>query len=160
MQRLNPLSVPLVDWLLQLATMAGPLAGEEMHGLCFLLERVDVAEDCLAGSPSAAVSLPPNPSSPEGDATTSTGDGNPGDGSRVPPLLPSSASQHDVERVGGEGGDLLEGSEVAEVDDGDSSVGRGSAKSSAAASNRGGQREPHQVRDLLCVLSRMALCVW
>lgn len=130
--------------LFQLATLAGPLAGEELHGLCFLLEKVEITEDCLgstgtgSGNPSAAAAaaVPPPP------PTSSTTGGTTGD---------------DIE--GGRGGDddggkrdVLEtdvvGGENDADDNGSVGKGSGSVKSGAAGSNTGEGREPRQVRAL------------
>lgn len=58
--------------ILQLATLAGPLAGEELDGICFLLERVEILQDCLAGTAAASQSPPPQTSSPDPGTTQGT----------------------------------------------------------------------------------------
>ncbi|CAM9130524.1 unnamed protein product [Scytosiphon promiscuus] len=135
----------------QLATLAGPLAGEELHGLCFLLEKVEITEDCLAGggtpstaTPAATVSPPPPP------PPTSTGAEDvkkPKGGDGVSPVLPPPAEDgdgggtSDGRGVSQGGGD---GSEKEDEED-SASVGKGSVASGAAgSSSRGEGREPQQ----------------
>ena len=128
--------------LFQLATVAGPLAGEELHGLCFLLEKMEITADCLdrtgtgSGNPSAAAAVPPPP------PTSSTPGGTTGD-------------EIDGGRGGdddGGKGDVLEtdvvGGENDADDNGSVGKGSGSVKSGAAGSNTGEGREPRQVRAL------------
>lgn len=150
----------------QLATLAGPLAGEELHGLCFLLEKVEITEDCLGstgagnGSSSGSAAVPPPPQS------SSVINGKSGGRSVASPVLPSvtivvdsgvssSSAAKSVDVDGGDGDGDASGS-VSEVDivageneaDDNASVGKGSVKSGATGSNTGERREPRQVRAL------------
>lgn len=167
----------------QLATLAGPLAGEELHGLCFLLEKVEITDDCLGGTgaanahpPATAVVPPPPPSSSAVDGISAGG------GSAAPPVLSSEAVDEDggvsaskaMKSVGvdgdgggeGEKGDVLEPDVLGgENDAGDNaSVGKGSVRSGATGSNAEERREPRQVRALpryeLCSMRRKVLEVF
>lgn len=132
---LTPPSTPLILFpILQLATLAGPLAGEELHGLCFLLEKVEITEECLGG--------------------TGTGNGNPS-AAAVPPPPPGLSSEvvdgdGDDGSGGGEKGGVLNADAVGGENDADDngSVGKGSVQSGATGSNQGERREPRQVRAL------------
>lgn len=102
--------------------MAGPLAGEEMHNLCFLLETVEITEDCLTAGPLSSA-IPPLPSvtdrhSPKGTLFV---------GHRFVPGAPFPSPALDVAGAGGRDGDGGE--------DGDG-LGGTSGKGSA----KGGQR--------------------
>lgn len=78
--------MPLSLFVRKLATVAGPLAGEELHGLCFLLERVEITADCLAGgNPSLKAS---SSSSPEAFPDVFTEPPTPGDELCGPPSMP------------------------------------------------------------------------
>lgn len=145
--------------ILQLATLAGPLAGEELHGLCFLVEKVEITEDCLGGTghgsaAAAAAGLPPPP--PASEIAGSSGDG-----SAVSPVVSSvvldadggvssSTAVNSVNESGG--GHGARGGRVGvdvvgnenDTDD-NASVGQGSVKSGATGSTTGGRREPRQV---------------
>eukprot|EP00752_Nemacystus_decipiens_P007824 g6989.t1 len=120
----------------QLATLAGPLAGEELHGLCFLLEKVEITEDCLGGAGMGNGNVSAVPPPPPLSSVVEAGDG------RV--------ASDVVDRDGG-GGDGEKGS-VLEVDsargpnvgDDGSSVGNGSVQSGVTGSNTGERREPPQ----------------
>lgn len=135
-----------------------------MHGLCFLLERVEITEDCLAGNTPSATVTPPAPPTQEGVTLAPPGGAETGDGPIVSPVLPSSvldggktgdepvvspglpsrrleeAGRGGAEGVDGGAGGGEEG--LPEVEGDDVSVGRGSTKSSVAASGKGGQRDP------------------
>lgn len=115
-----------------------------MHGLCFLLERVEITEDCLAGSSPSATITPATPPTQEGVILASPGGEKNGDKTTVSPVLPSTmleeAGRGGAEGVdGGAGGDE---ESLPEVEGDDVSVGRGSTKGSVAASGKGGQRDP------------------
>ena len=115
-----------------------------MHGLCFLLERVEITEDCLAGSSPSATVTPATPPAQEGAILASPGGEKVGDEPAVSPVLPSNVSEEAGRGgAGGVDGDAGGGEEsLPEVGDDDVSVGRGSTKSSVAASGKGGQRDP------------------
>lgn len=129
------------------------MAGEELHGLCFLLEKVEITEDCLGGTGNGnAAAVPPS----------SAIDGKSGDGSVAYPVVSSVAVDEDgavlssttvksvdvdVDGVDASGGvpelDVMGGEN--DTDD-NASVGKGSVKSGTTGSNTGGRREPRQVR--------------
>ena len=148
-----------------------------MHGLCFLLERVEIVEDCLSGNSSPTVKpatplsqegvtlapadgekpvndsivspvLPLNGGKKNGDASmvspmlrSSDSEKN-GDDSIVSPVLPSSELEEARPAEGGGGGARGAEEGFPDVEGDDASLGRGSAKSSVAASGKGGQRDP------------------
>lgn len=131
----------------QLATLAGPLAGEEMHNLCFLLEEVEITEGCLArhssSIPSSAMPHPQpyvaNPHPPDSPKANAPISGTPLDGDDQ-----ISSPLFDAKSAGGDDG-------CGVVGEGDSeSVGRASAKSSAK-----GEQRTMQVR----ILFVLRLCM-
>ncbi|CAB1115634.1 unnamed protein product [Ectocarpus sp. CCAP 1310/34] len=119
----------------QLATLAGPLAGEELHGLCFLLEKVEITAECLTSgssgsNPSTATAVVPPP--PPGDP------GSPADGGdSSSPVTPLEDGSGTGEGVGASG----EGS-----DDDGASVGKGSVESGVAGERRGPQPQDQRRR--------------
>ena len=127
--------------------MAGPLGGEELHGLCFLLERVEVTTDCLSGSggPSKAGAAP----APTGVSNVVPESSNVGDGPDESPASPpavAAVNRNTKEVARGDGDE--EGSEEEGVRNGVVGVrGTGSAGGeSAASSAKGEARVPQHVR--------------